>query len=81
MDIRFPETIMSTIGWLQPWVFVAQFAMCASGVSTLVPLSKGDAALFAAGGRSEQGHPLGLPLMRFARGRKYFSPLKRNLTK
>jgi len=33
----------------------------------LSPLSKGDAALFAAGGR---GPPLDLPLMRFARGRK-----------
>ena len=50
------------------------------GVSTFVPISKGIEALrklralFAAGGRSEQGPPLGLPLMRFARRRKYFSP-------
>ena len=52
----------------------------ALGFLHVSPFSKGIEALrklrapFAAGGRSERGPPLGLPLMRFARGRKYFSP-------
>ena len=46
-------------------------------VPEFVPVSKGDAAPFAAGGVDRCRPPLHLPLMRFARGRKILSFLAR----
>ena len=43
------------------------------GICTFVPLFQGDAAFFCGRGLGKMRPPLHLPLLRFARGRNYFS--------
>ena len=60
---------MDRLSWIPLWPLARVWSFC-----ICPPFSKGDAAPFCGRGSESMKTPLISPLMRFARGRRYFSP-------